>query len=68
MTEKFIKSNITQKKSKSWDIKKRFHFQWKQSSENLNDYHTKNFPETYHKKVRMEYVTDYTSSSHSSTP
>ena len=77
-TEKFIKNNITQKKSKSLDmryywlleqsIKKRLHFQWKQYSENLADHHTKYFPETYHKKVRMKYVTDYTSSSHSSTP
>ena len=50
------------------NIKKRFHFLWKQSSDNLADCHTKHFPATYHKKVCMKYVTDYTSSSHSSTP
>ena len=68
-TEKFIKNDITQKKSKYWEMhyywlleqntKKRFIFLWKQSSDNLVDYHTKHFSPTYHKKVLMKYVRDY---------
>ena len=70
-TEKNIKNNIKQKKSKSWDMryywlreqntKKRFIVLWKQSSNNLADYHTKHFPAKYHKKVHMKYVRDYNS-------
>ena len=41
------------------NLKKRFYFHWKKSSENLADYFTKHFPATCHKNVRSKYVTDF---------
>ena len=71
-TEKFIKTNIAQEKTKSWDMryywlreqntkKKLLTSLWKQSSDNPGDYHKKYFPSTHHQKVCMKYVRDYNS-------
>ena len=68
-TENFIKNNITQKRSKSWDMKyywlrdkhiqRNFDFIWKKSQLNLADYHTKLFPTVYHSQIRKKYVLDF---------
>ena len=52
-TENFIKNNLIQKRSESWDMRyywlqeqntrQCFQFIWKKSSENLADYFTKRF-------------------------
>ena len=68
-TENFIKNNITQKRSKSWDmthywlrdkyILKKFDFIWKKSQLNFIDYHTKHFPAVYHRQICKKYVLDF---------
>ena len=65
-TDKFIKNNMTQKKSKSWELlyhwlreqhnKNRFKFHWKKSSENLTDFHSWRVSTTYHKNIRSRYM------------
>ena len=64
----FVKNNITQKRSKSWDmryywlrekqIKKHFSITWKQAKSNLADYFTKHFSGKYHREIRSKYVHD----------
>ena len=68
-TDNFIKNNITQKRSKSWDtkyyllrekhIQKQLNFIWKKSELNLADYHTKHFPATYHHQICHNYLLDF---------
>ena len=62
----FTSNNITQKRSKSWDM----HFYWlrdkasqkhfkvtsRGAATNLAEYFTKHFPATYHKHIRSKYV------------
>ena len=64
----FIQNNITQKRSKSWDIRyywlrdkqlqKIFEFYWQASAKNMADYHTKHHPVHHHQTVRTQYVQD----------
>ena len=64
----FANDNITQKRSKSWDMRfywlrdkeqsKDFKISWKQAFDNLADYFTKHFTATYHKTIRSKYVLD----------
>ena len=68
-TEYFMKNNITQKRSKSWDMKyywlrdkhiqRNFDYIWKKSQLNLADYHTKHFPAVYHRRIRKKIVLDF---------
>lgn len=67
-TTNFIHNNITQKRSKSWDmryhwlrdkpIRSRYNFYWDKSVHNRADYPTKHHPASHHKAVRSSYVID----------
>ena len=67
-TYNFIHDNITQKKSKSWDMRnfwlrdrqqqKQFQFHWEKGSNNKADYFTKHRTEKHHSHVRNTYVQD----------
>lgn len=62
----FIRNNITQKRSKSWDARfyclrdqatqNHFDLHWDKSKHNDADYWTKKFPASRHKKIRQRYV------------
>jgi hypothetical protein len=64
----FIHNNITQKKSKSWDMRyywlrdqknqNNFDFYWDRSENNHADYWTKHFTALYHRLIRATYVLD----------
>ena len=64
----FVKNNITQKRSKSWDMRfywlrdkqnqKDFDIYWDRSANNLADYHTKHHTAKHHREVRHMYVHD----------
>lgn len=64
----FIHNNITQKRSKSWDMRyywlrdqhnqNNFDFYWDKSENNHGDYWTKHFPAIYHRFIRATYVLD----------
>ena len=64
----FINNNITQRRSKSWDMrfywlrdrqrKHEFDIFWKKSAENIADYHTKHHSTRHHQEVRSQYVWD----------
>ena len=64
----FANSNLTQKRSKSWDMRfywlrdkqcsKAFKIVWKKSEDNLADYFTKNFSANYHRHIRSKYLLD----------
>ena len=68
----FIHNNITQKRSKSWDMRyyclrdqidqNNLDFIWNRSENNLADYWTKHFTALYHKLIRARYVLDKVSS------
>ena len=65
----FIKNNITQKRSISWDMKyywlrdkhvqRKFDFIWKKSLLNLSDYHDKHFLAKYHRQICKKYVFNF---------
>ena len=69
----FIKNNITQKKSKSWDMRyywlrdkiaqAKFNIKWESAKQNSADYFTKHFTGKYHRDTRKKYVLDATPSS-----
>ena len=71
----FIQNNITQKRSKSWDMRyywlrdkqlqKSFDFYWNESKKNIADYHTKHHAINHHQEVRHQYVRDKTSDTQS---
>ena len=64
----FIHNNITQKRSKSWDMRfywlrdqqqlNNFDFYWDRSENNHADYWTKHFTAIYHRLIRATYVLD----------
>ena len=64
----FANDNITQKRSKSWDMRfywlrdkersQHFKIIWKPSVINLADYFTKHFPAKHHREKRSKYVLD----------
>lgn len=64
----FIHNNITQKRSKSWDMRyywlrdqkeqDKFDFYWDRSENNHADYWTKHFTALYHRLNRAKYVLD----------
>ena len=64
----FVKNNITQKRSKSWDMsyywlcdkqnQKDFDIFWDKSENNMADYHTKHHSVQHHLMVRHKYVQD----------
>ena len=64
----FIHNNITQRRSKSWDMRyywlrdqqnqKKFDFYWDKSENNHGDYWTKHFTALYHRLIRATYVLD----------
>ena len=64
----FANDNITQKRSKSWDMRfywlrdreksKDFKISWKRAFDNLADYFTKHFTAKYHKDIRSKYILD----------
>ena len=70
----FVKDNITQKWSKSWDMRyywlrdkiaqAMFKIDWASGKSNAADYFTKHFPGTYHRAIRKKYVLDNTPSLH----
>ena len=53
-TDCFISNNITQKKSKSWNMR----YYCLRASDNLVNHFTNHFPEKYHKTGHSIYVTD----------
>ncbi len=63
-----IHNNITQKRSKSWDMcyywlrdqqaQNNFNFYWDRSEKNHADYWTKHFTALYHRLIRATYVLD----------
>ena len=67
-TYNFIHDNITQKKSKSWDMRnfwlwdwqqqKQFQFHWERGTNNKADNFTKHHTEKHHRHVRNTYVQD----------
>jgi hypothetical protein len=64
----FVHDNITQKRSKSWDMRfywlrqqqshEQFDIFWQAGKDNEADYFTKHHPTTYHIETRPRYVTD----------
>ena len=64
----FVHNNITQKKSKSWDMRyywlrekqhnKDFNIFWESGKTNHGDYFTKHHPGSYHQEVGPRYVRD----------
>ena len=66
----FTSDNITQKRSKSWDMRfywlrdkasqKHFKIIWERAAKNLADYFTKHFTAKYHKHIRNKYVVNNT--------
>ena len=66
----FSEKNITQKRSKSWDIRycwlrgkqemQQFKLSWEQALQNLAVYFTKHFTAKHHKHIRSRYVFDNT--------
>ena len=64
----FVKDNVTQKRSKSWDMryywlrekqsKQQFSITWDRATTNLADYFTKHFSGKYHRKIRSKYIHD----------
>ena len=74
----FVKNNITQKRSKSWDMRfywlrdkkqqKMFDIFWDKSEANIADYHTKHHPIAHHRLVRHMYVKDRPGISDKSNP
>ena len=64
----FVHDNITQKRSKSWDMRyhwlrdqsqqSRFHIYWDRALNNLADYFTKHHPAKHHLSMRPKYVLD----------
>ena len=64
----FVTDNITQKRSKSWDMRfywlrdkecqQQFKIVWKQAQQNLADYITKHFSGKYHRHIRSRYILD----------
>ena len=70
----FVKNNITQKRSKSWDMRyywlrdkiaqSMFKIDWESGKSNSADYFTKHFSGKYHRTTRKKYVLDNTPSLH----
>ena len=66
--QSFANANLTQKRSKSWDMRfywlrdkecqKSFKIVWKSAITNLADYFTKHFSATYHRQIRSKYILD----------
>ena len=66
----FVRNNITQKRSKSWDMRYYwlrgkeqdgvFDIYWDNSNNNDADYYTKHHPATHHQHIRPRYVHDTT--------
>ena len=64
----FVKNNLTQKRSKSWDMRyywlrekqstQQFSIIWERAKFNLADYFTKHFSGKYHREIRAKYVHD----------
>ena len=64
----FVRNNITQKRSRSWDMRYYwlrekeqdgvFDIYWYNSNNNDADYYTKHHPATYHQHIRPRYVHD----------
>ena len=63
-SESFVNKNMQMKRSKSWDIwrhwlrdrslQKEFVVIWDKAANNLADYFTKPFPDTYHRVIRPQ--------------
>ena len=67
-TYNFIRNNINQKRSKSWDMRlfwlrdkerlKQFQFHWERGVNNKADYFTKHHTAKHHREIRALYVQD----------